>query len=63
MTQPSDILSDILNNFTRLFAPAPPATVAPAHGADEWQPLIEETKDMVKNNFPDCLSHSILATE
>jgi hypothetical protein len=20
-------------------------------------------KDMVKNNFPDCLSHSILATE
>ncbi len=46
MTQPSDILSDILNNFTRLFAPAPPATVAPAHGADEWQPLIEETKHL-----------------
>ena len=46
MTQHSDILSDILNNFTRLFAPAPPATVAPAHGADEWQPLIEETKHL-----------------
>jgi len=47
MTQHSDILSDILNNiFTRLFAPAPPATVAPAHGADKWQPLIEETKHL-----------------
>ena len=46
MTQHSDILSDILNNFTRLFALAPPATVAPAHGADERQPLIEETKHL-----------------
>src|SRR5712692_6149971 len=25
--------------------------------------LHNSTKDMVKNNFPDCLSHSILATE
>jgi hypothetical protein len=25
--------------------------------------LLGGTKDMVKNNFPDCLSRSILATE
>jgi hypothetical protein len=46
MTQHADILSDILHEFTRLFAPAPPATVAPAHGADQQQPLREEVKHL-----------------
>ena len=33
---------------------------------EQWeslQPLIPPAKDMVKNNFPDCLSRSILTTE
>lgn len=46
MTEHSGILAGFLHNFKRLFEPAPPATVAPAHGADAWQPLIQEAKNL-----------------
>lgn len=46
MTQYSGILSGFLHNFKRLFEPAPPATVAPTHDADAWQPLIQEAKHL-----------------
>lgn len=46
MPQHSDILSAILDEFMRLFTPAPPATVAPAHGADEWPPRVQEAKHL-----------------
>jgi hypothetical protein len=42
MTQHSESQSGFLHNFKRMFAPAPPATVASAPGADAWQPLIQE---------------------
>src|SRR5262249_20950312 len=46
MTEHSRSLAGFLHNFKRMFEPAPPATVAPAPGADEWQPLIQETKHL-----------------
>ena len=46
MTEHSRSLAGFLHNIKHLFAPAPPATVAPAPGADEWQPLIQETKHL-----------------
>ena len=46
MTQHSESQSGFLHNFKRMFAPAPPATVAPAPGADAWQPLIQEAKEL-----------------
>ena len=46
MTEHSRSLAGFLHNFKRLFEPAPLATVAPAPGADEWQPLIQETKHL-----------------
>jgi hypothetical protein len=46
MTQHSGIMSGFLHGFKRMFEPAPPATVSPAHGADEWQPLMQEAKNL-----------------
>ena len=46
MTQPSESQSGFLHNFKRLFEPAPPATVAPAPGADEWPPPVQELKHL-----------------
>jgi len=46
MTEHSRRLAGFLHNFKRLFAPAPPATVAPAPGADAWQPVIQEAKHL-----------------
>jgi hypothetical protein len=46
MTEHSRSLAGFLHDFKRLFAPAPPATVAPAHEADAWQPLIQEAKHL-----------------
>jgi hypothetical protein len=46
MTQHSGIMSGFLHNFKRMFEPAPPATVSPAHGADERRPLDQEVKNL-----------------
>jgi hypothetical protein len=46
MTQHSGGLSGFLHGFKRLIEPPPPAPDAPAHGADEWQPLIQQTKNL-----------------
>ena len=46
MAQHSGSLAGFLHNLKCLFEPAPPATVAPAHEADAWQPLIQETKHL-----------------
>jgi hypothetical protein len=46
MTRHSESLSGFLHNFKRLFEPAPPAMDSPAPGDDEWQPLIQEAKNL-----------------
>jgi hypothetical protein len=46
MTQHAGSLSGFLHNFKRLFEPAPPAMDSPAPGDDEWQPLIQEAKNL-----------------
>ena len=45
MTQHAGILSGFLHGFKRMFEPAAPAPVAPAHGADEGQLPMQEVKN------------------
>jgi hypothetical protein len=46
MTPHAGSLAGFLHGFKRLFEPPPPAPGSPAPGADEWQPLIQETKHL-----------------
>src|SRR5712691_12793182 len=46
MTEHSSILSGFLHGFKRMLEPAAPATVSPAHGADERQLPMQEVKDL-----------------
>jgi hypothetical protein len=45
MNQHSGILTGFLHGFKRMFEPAAPAPVAPAHGADERQAPMQEVKN------------------